>query len=79
MQQTGAGVLATLAARGQVVGSLNQPSDQAGLIPLHREMPLPGFHAYAAGQSVVAGQSLDFFVSSSVPYDFSIGIHILLS
>ncbi len=72
MQQTGAGVLATLAARAQGVASLDQPSDQVVLIPPHREIPLPGFHAYAAGQSVVAGKSLDFHVSSTVPYDFSI-------
>lgn len=41
-------------------------------IPPHRAIDLPGVHAYADTQSVVAGELIRFHVSSSVPYQLSI-------
>jgi N,N-dimethylformamidase len=41
-------------------------------IPPHRAIHLPGVHAYVSEQSVHAGERIDFFVSSEVPYILSI-------
>lgn len=40
-------------------------------IPPHREIPLPGLHAYAQ-KSIAAGQEIKLRVSSSVPYELSV-------
>ncbi|MDV6032369.1 MAG: c-type cytochrome [Phycisphaera sp. RhM] len=40
-------------------------------IPPHREMTLPGLHAYAQ-KSIAAGNEIKFRVSSSVPYELSV-------
>ena len=41
-------------------------------IPPHRSLTVPGLHAYSDQQSVAAGQTISFFVSSTVPYRFTI-------
>jgi N,N-dimethylformamidase len=41
-------------------------------IPPHREVILPGVHAYADEKSVAAGDRIRFHVSSDVPYTLSI-------
>src|SRR6185503_7268207 len=38
----------------------------------HRSLTLPGVHAYAGRDSVFAGETISFHVSSSVPYEFSV-------
>lgn len=43
-----------------------------GAIPPHRPLPLPGVHAYTDRQSVAAGQTISFLVSSTVPYRLTI-------
>ncbi|HEX5156213.1 MAG TPA: LamG domain-containing protein [Ktedonobacterales bacterium] len=48
----------------------HQPS--ASVIPPHRSISLPGVHAYASEKSVHAGDLIEFFVSSEVPYVLSI-------
>lgn len=40
-------------------------------IPPHREIALPGLHAYAQ-KSIAAGKEIKFRVSSSVPYELSV-------
>jgi putative membrane-bound dehydrogenase-like protein len=40
-------------------------------IPAHLPINLPGLHAYAQ-KSIVAGEEIEFRVSSSVPYDLSV-------
>ncbi len=45
---------------------------EAHAIPLHRAIQPPGVHAYPSAQSVVAGDSLQFHVSSTVPYQLVI-------
>lgn len=42
------------------------------LIPPHRSIELPGVHGYADVQSVVAGETIRFYVSSSLPYTMSV-------
>lgn len=41
-------------------------------IPLHRPLDLPGVHAYADTQSVMAGTTIRFHVSSTLPYRMAI-------
>jgi N,N-dimethylformamidase beta subunit-like, C-terminal/Concanavalin A-like lectin/glucanases superfamily len=41
-------------------------------IPPHRDISLPGVHAYSSEKSVHAGDPIEFFVSSDVPYILSI-------
>lgn len=48
----------------------HQPPDS--VIPPHRTISLPGVHAYASEKSVHAGDLIEFFVSSEVPYVLSI-------
>lgn len=52
-------------ARGPTVGSIDQA------IPSHTAIELPGLHAYAQ-KSIAAGESIDFRVSSGVPYKLSV-------
>ena len=50
------------------------PSESAtyqNRIPRHREIALPGLHAYAQ-KSIAAGEEIGFRVSSSVPYELSV-------
>jgi N,N-dimethylformamidase beta subunit-like protein/concanavalin A-like lectin/glucanase superfamily protein len=44
----------------------------ASAIPPHRAIPLPGVHAYSSEKSVHAGDLIEFFVSSEVPYVLSV-------
>ena len=68
------GVGATLSAAG-VVGlqspSLGQIADGHKAFPPHRPINLPGLHAYAQ-KSVSAGGTVQFRVSSTVPYQLSV-------
>src|SRR5262245_59230589 len=52
-------------------GSVHKIPAASG-IPPHRSIALPGVHAYASAKSVHAGESIEFFVSSEVPYRLSI-------
>ncbi|MDF1859509.1 MAG: HEAT repeat domain-containing protein [Verrucomicrobiales bacterium] len=56
-------------------GSSGPADGQAGAgeteIPPHRPVALPGLHAYAQ-KSIAAGEEIEFRVSSSVPYKFSL-------
>ncbi|MDA0745620.1 MAG: LamG domain-containing protein [bacterium] len=45
---------------------------QAEEIPKLRAVPLEGVHAYSDKQSVAGGESIGFYVSASVAYEFSI-------
>jgi hypothetical protein len=48
----------------------NEPA--AAIIPPHRAIALPGVHAYSSEKSVHAGDLIEFFVSSDVPYTLSV-------
>src|SRR2546425_5687675 len=48
------------------------PATERGVISSHRPLLVPGVHAYADQQSVSAGQAISFYVSSTVPYRFSV-------
>ena len=41
------------------------------MIPPHRAIALPGVHAYCSEKSVHAGDLIELFVSSEVPYTLS--------
>ncbi len=64
----GAAAVAGLKISGQTPSDRNRNSE----IPPHRAIDLDGLHAYADQISVAAGESIDFHVSSSVPYQMSI-------
>jgi len=42
------------------------------VIPPHRAIALPGVHAYSSEKSVHAGDLIEFFVSSDIPYVLSV-------
>jgi hypothetical protein len=44
----------------------------ASVIPPHRAIALPGVHAYCSEKSVHAGDLMELFVSSEVPYTLSV-------
>ncbi len=65
-------------AAGTVLGSdakltaalPNQPLEPD--MPPHRPLPLDGVHAYTDQVSVAAGETIDFHVSSTHPYEFQV-------
>jgi hypothetical protein len=58
------------ASRATGADQVRHPAPQE--IPPHRPLPLVGVHAYADRVSVPAGETIRFFVSSTVAYDFQI-------
>ncbi|HEY2952429.1 MAG TPA: LamG domain-containing protein, partial [Verrucomicrobiae bacterium] len=71
MKRTGISVvgLATLDWKEPTVAV---PAGHKEMIPPHRPLLLAGVHAYADAQSVTAGQTISFCVSSTVPYRLSV-------
>ncbi|HXG47775.1 MAG TPA: LamG domain-containing protein, partial [Methylomirabilota bacterium] len=55
------------AAAPTISGSAPSPG-----LPAHRALSLEGLHAYADAESVLAGRTISFHVSSTVPYRLSI-------
>jgi hypothetical protein len=47
-------------------------SSQSSFVPPHRAIDLPGLHAYADRQSLAAGRTIRFYVSSDAPYRLSV-------
>jgi hypothetical protein len=71
LKQSGAGVAATAAL--PIAGALRiNKIDAAGSLPPHCAIDLPGVHAYADRQSVFAGETIRFHVSSDAPYRLSV-------
>ncbi|MDA0347611.1 MAG: LamG domain-containing protein [Verrucomicrobia bacterium] len=68
---------AAAASLGLATGAIGIPkafgqgSEKGSTIPVHWPVDLPGLHAYAQ-KSIVAGEEIEFRVSSSVPYDLSV-------
>ncbi len=60
------------ASPGAAPGADEPPGPGAAAIPAHRPLLLLGVHAYADRVSVPAGETIRFFVSSSVPYEFQV-------
>jgi hypothetical protein len=72
LKRTGAGVAAVTAlplARAAHGKSAGSPAES---IPAHRAIDLAGVHAYASQESVLAGQTIHFHVSSTAPSRMSI-------
>src|SRR6185436_8032236 len=81
LKQAGAGVAgmaaldwAALTARAEEMPRNQETAarNAARGIPPHRSLIVPGVHAYTDQQSVAAGQAISFFVSSTVPYRFTV-------
>ena len=68
IRNAGLGVAATAALK--LPG--HSAAAQAGGIPPHRAVEVPGLHAYPLEHSLPAGATLELCVSSSVPYRLSI-------
>ena len=47
-------------------------AEEASLIPPHEALGLEGLHAYLDRESVAAGETIRFHVSSQVPYRFKV-------
>ncbi len=58
--------MAALAASPQIIAA------ESRLQILHRELRVPGVHAFAMAESVAAGDSIDFCVSADTAYRFEI-------
>ena len=83
LKQAGVGVAgmaaldwAALAARAEETHGVRETGTAvrtaARGIPPHRPLNVPGVHAYSDQQSVAAGQTVSFLVSSTVPYRFTV-------
>ena len=72
IQTASAGALAAVGMGSGRWLNAEQTEPIAAPMPPLRELLLPGFHAYANGQSVAAGEQIHFYISSSVPYEFSV-------
>ena len=65
IHETGLGV-AVLAATPKLIAATKKAA------VAHRELPVPGVHAYAMQESVAAGDEIAFCVSADTPYEFSV-------
>src|SRR5262245_40602676 len=83
LKQTGVGVAGmaalnwgALATHGEESNGKRRTTTAAGNaargIPPHRPLNVPGVHAYSDQQSIAAGQTVSFLVSSTVPYRFTV-------
>lgn len=70
LRRTGVGAAAVATfSLAQRLGAIESITKE---IPRHRSLPLTGFHAYASAQSIAAGETIRFHVSSTVPYRLSV-------
>jgi len=65
IKETGIGV-AALSATPSMIAAVKSTR------LLHRQMDVPGVHAYAMQESVSAGEEIQFCVSADTPYEFSV-------
>lgn len=71
LKQAGAAAFVAAAQR-EASPLLFAAATPGAIIPPHRKLELPGLHAYPSPQSVAAGGTIRFHVSSTAPYQVSI-------